>query len=156
MYIKREDQSPIHAYKWRGAYNRMRLLITEERMHGVVCASAGNHAQGVALATQALETHAEVFMPSSTPLMKQEAVKSIGGDAVHVRLEGDSYDDASRVAKAFSEQEEKTFIHPYDDLAVMAVVRRYLDDHLLSLEPKCMIIKLVTKSIKDRIYTIMN
>ena len=134
VYIKREDQSPIHAYKWRGAYNRMRLLSTEERMHGVVCASAGNHAQGVALATQALETHAEVFMPRSTPLMKQEAVKSIGGDAVHVRLEGDSYDDASRVAKAFSEQEEKTFIHPYDDLAVMAGQGTLADEIVMSGE----------------------
>ncbi len=134
VYIKREDQSPIHAYKWRGAYNRMRLLSTEERMHGVVCASAGNHAQGVALATQALETHAEVFMPRSTLLMKQEAVKSIGGDAVHVRLEGDSYDDASRVAKAFSEQEEKTFIHPYDDLAVMAGQGTLADEIVMSGE----------------------
>lgn len=134
MYIKREDQSPIHAYKWRGAYNRMRLLSAEERMHGVVCASAGNHAQGVALATQALETHADVFMPRSTPLMKQEAVKSIGGDAVHVRLEGDSYDDASRAAKAFSEQEEKTFIHPYDDLAVMAGQGTLADEIVMSGE----------------------
>jgi threonine dehydratase len=60
VFIKREDLSPIHAYKWRGAYNRMRLLSAEERVQGVVCASAGNHAQGVALATQSLETHAEV------------------------------------------------------------------------------------------------
>ena len=134
IYIKREDQSPIHAYKWRGAYNRMRLLSVEERMHGVVCASAGNHAQGVALATQTLETHAEVFMPRSTPLMKQEAVKSIGGDAVHVRLEGDSYDEASRAARAYCEQEQKTFIHPYDDLAVMAGQGTLADEIVMSGE----------------------
>jgi len=134
VFIKREDLSPIHAYKWRGAYNRMRLLSAEERVQGVVCASAGNHAQGVALATQALETHAEVFMPRSTPLMKQEAVKSIGGDAVHVRLEGDSYDDASRAARAYSEQEQKTFIHPYDDLAVMAGQGTLADEIVMSGE----------------------
>lgn len=134
LCIKREDLSPIHAYKWRGAYNRMRLLSAEERLQGVVCASAGNHAQGVALATQALATHAEIFMPRSTPLMKQEAVRSIGGDAVHVRLEGDSYDDASRAARAYSEQEQKSFIHPYDDLAVMAGQGTLADEIVMSGE----------------------
>ncbi len=120
IFIKREDLSPIHAYKWRGAYNRMSLLSDKEMAEGVVCASAGNHAQGVALAAKALGTRAEIFMPRSTPLMKQEAVRRLGGDSVNVRLEGDSYDDASQAAHAFSEKEARTFIHPYDDLAVMA------------------------------------
>jgi len=120
VFIKREDLSPIHAYKWRGAYNRMSLLTDEEKSDGVVCASAGNHAQGVALAARALKTHADIFMPRSTPHMKQEAVKELGGHSVTVRLEGDSYDDASKAAHAFSEDENRAYIHPYDDLAVMA------------------------------------
>lgn len=120
VYVKREDTSPIHAYKWRGAYNRMKLLSSEELERGVVCASAGNHAQGVALAARKLGTTATVYMPCSTPLMKQEAVKSIGGDAVEVILEGDAYDDASAAAKAVSASTGQTFVHPYDDLAVIA------------------------------------
>ena len=120
IFIKREDLSPIHAYKWRGAYNRMSLLSGKEKAEGVVCVSAGNHAQGVALAAKALKTSAEIFMPRSTPLMKQEAVTRLGGDSVNVRLEGDSYDDASQAAHKYSEKEKRTFIHPYDDLAVIA------------------------------------
>lgn len=120
IYIKREDLSPIHAYKWRGAYNRMSLLSDKEKAEGVVCASAGNHAQGVALAAKALGTMAEIFMPRSTPLMKQEAVRRLGDDSVNVRLEGDSYDDASQAAHQYSKAKKRTFIHPYDDLAVMA------------------------------------
>ncbi len=134
VYIKREDLSPIHAYKWRGAYNRMRLLDDGERTDGVVCASAGNHAQGVALAARKLGTRAVIFMPRSTPLMKQEAVKSLGGDAVDVRLEGDSYDDASRAAHAYSAEAGKTFIHPYDDLAVMAGQGTLADEVVMSGE----------------------
>ncbi len=134
VYIKREDLSPIHAYKWRGAYNRMSLLSDEERREGVVCASAGNHAQGVALAASKLGTKAEIFMPRSTPMMKQESVKTFGGAAVNVRLEGDSYDDASRAAHAYSESEEKTFIHPYDDLAVMAGQGTLADEVVMSGE----------------------
>ncbi|MBK1875662.1 pyridoxal-phosphate dependent enzyme [Pelagicoccus mobilis] len=120
VYVKREDLSPIHAYKWRGSYNRMKLLSDEELERGVVCASAGNHAQGVALAARKLGTTAKVFMPRSTPLMKQEAVKAIGGDAVEVILEGDAYDEASAAAHAVSESTGQTFVHPYDDMAVIA------------------------------------
>lgn len=120
LFLKREDLSPIHAYKWRGAYNRMSLLSEREKTLGVVCASAGNHAQGVALASRKLGATAEIFMPRSTPLMKQEAVRTLGQDSVNVRLEGDSYDDASQAAHAFAEAEGRTFIHPYDDLLVMA------------------------------------
>lgn len=132
LFIKREDLSPIHAYKWRGAYNRMSLLSAEEKAHGVVCASAGNHAQGVALATRKLGTQAEIFMPRSTPLMKQEAVRALGGDSVNVRLEGDSYDDASRSAHAYAEETGKTFIHPYDDLMVMAGQGTLADEVVMS------------------------
>ncbi|MCG8526577.1 MAG: pyridoxal-phosphate dependent enzyme, partial [Opitutales bacterium] len=84
LYLKREDLSPIHAYKWRGSYNRMYLLSQEERNKGVVCASAGNHAQGVALAAQKLNTHASIYMPRSTPQMKISSVERIGGDAITI------------------------------------------------------------------------
>ena len=134
LYIKREDLSPIHAYKWRGAYNRMSLLSASEKASGVVCASAGNHAQGVALAAKRLGASAEIFMPRSTPLMKQEAVRTLGQDSVNVRLEGDSYDDASKAAHAFAESEGKTFIHPYDDLAVMAGQGTLADEVVMSGE----------------------
>lgn len=120
VYIKREDLSPIYAYKWRGAYNRMRMLSEAERASGVVCASAGNHAQGVALAARRLDTRAVVFMPRSTPRMKQEAVRRIGGETVEVRLQGDSYDEAYAIAAAHAKETGLTLIHPYDDLHVMA------------------------------------
>lgn len=120
VYVKREDTSPIHAYKWRGAYNRMKLLSADELERGVVCASAGNHAQGVALAARKLGTTATIYMPRSTPQMKQAAVKSIGGDSVEVILEGDAYDEASAAAKAVAAATGQTYVHPYDDLAVIA------------------------------------
>lgn len=120
VYVKREDQSPIHAYKWRGAYNRMKLLSPSELERGVVCASAGNHAQGVALAARKLGTTATIYMPRSTPQMKQGAVKAIGGGSVRVILEGDAYDAAAAAAQAVSESTGQTFVHPYDDLAVIA------------------------------------
>ncbi|MFL3656910.1 MAG: threonine ammonia-lyase, biosynthetic [Opitutales bacterium] len=134
LFIKREDLSSIHAYKWRGAYNRMSLLSDEEKAQGVVCASAGNHAQGVALAAQKLRTRAEIFMPRSTPMMKQKAVRTLGGDAANVRLEGDSYDDASKSAHVYSQETGKTFIHPYDDLMVMAGQGTLADEIVMSGE----------------------
>ena len=132
LFIKREDLSPIHAYKWRGAYNRMRELSADEIAAGVVCASAGNHAQGVALAAKKLGTRATVFMPRSTPLMKQVAVKSLGGDGVEVILEGDSYDEADAAARAYSEERDVAFIHPYDDLSVIAGQGTLADEVVMS------------------------
>ena len=132
VFIKREDLSPIHAYKWRGAYYRMSLLSQDELSRGIVCASAGNHAQGVALAARKLATKATIFMPLSTPLMKQDAVRAIGGGAVEVLLRGDSYDAASAMALDFSRDESKTFIHPYDDLAVMAGQGTLADEVVMS------------------------
>jgi len=119
-FIKREDLSPINAYKWRGAFNRMSLLDETELKRGVVTASAGNHAQGVALSAKKLGTHARIYMPLSTPKMKQQAVKRHGGDQVDVCLVGDSYDEASKEAKRISAEEGLTYIHAYDDLHVMA------------------------------------
>ncbi len=132
VYVKREDLSPIHAYKWRGAYNRMKLLSLEELARGVVCASAGNHAQGVALAAGKLGTTAAIFMPRSTPQMKQDAVRAIGGANVEVVLVGDSYDAASERAHRVSEDSGRPYIHPYDDLAVMAGQGTLADEIVMS------------------------
>ncbi len=134
VFIKREDLSPIHAYKWRGAYYRMSLLSEAELEQGIVCASAGNHAQGVALAARKLGTKATIYMPLSTPLMKQESVRAIGGDSVEVLLQGDSYDQASTTALQYSQDASKTFIHPYDDLAVMAGQGTLADEIVMSGE----------------------
>lgn len=119
VFIKREDLSPIHAYKWRGAYNRMATLTDEEKALGVVAASAGNHAQGVALAARMLGTRARIYMPTSTPKMKQLAVARHGGGAIEVVLAGDAYDIAAREAHAFALESARPFIHPYDDLRTM-------------------------------------
>lgn len=120
VFVKREDLSPIHAYKWRGAYNRMASLGAAERERGVVAASAGNHAQGVALAARTLGTRAHIFMPTSTPRMKQSEVARHGGGAVEIVLTGDSYSDAAAAAHQACVQSGATLVHPYDDLGTMA------------------------------------
>jgi threonine dehydratase len=119
VWVKREDQPPIHSYKWRGAFNHIASLDSAVRERGIVCASAGNHAQGVALAAAQLMCPATIFMPRPTPLMKQNAVKRHGGEHVDVHLCGDSYDDAHAVALEFAQQHSQTFVHPYDDLVTM-------------------------------------
>lgn len=119
VVLKREDLSPIHAYKWRGAFNRMAVLTPEERDRGVVAASAGNHAQGVALAARKLGVRARIFMPVSTPRMKQVATKQHGGDHVEIVLVGDTYDEAAAEAIQIARDHRQTFIHPYDDLITM-------------------------------------
>ncbi len=134
IHVKREDLSPIHAYKWRGAYNRMAQLTEAELARGVVTASAGNHAQGVALAARHLGTRATIFMPLATPRMKQAAVKQHGGDQVDIRLTGDTYDAASNAAHACADQSDQTYIHAYDDLAVMAGQGTLADEIVLSGE----------------------
>ncbi|MGJ8638824.1 MAG: threonine ammonia-lyase, biosynthetic [Opitutaceae bacterium] len=132
LLVKREDLSPIHAYKWRGAYNRMAQLTAAELARGVVTASAGNHAQGVALSARKLGTQAIIFMPLSTPRMKQVAVQQHGGDLVEIRLCGDSYDAASAAAHSCATDEGKTYIHAYDDLAVMAGQGTLADEVVMS------------------------
>ncbi len=112
VWVKREDQPPIHSYKWRGAYNRMATLTEAQRANGVVCASAGNHAQGVALAAKRLGCSATVFMPRPTPKMKQIAVAQHGSQNVKIELVGDTYDQASKAAKAFAAEHNLTFVHP--------------------------------------------
>lgn len=132
VFVKREDLSPIHAYKWRGAYNCMAQLTSKQLRKGIVTASAGNHAQGVAIAAKKLGTRATIFMPLATPQMKQMAVKLHGGPLVEIRLTGDSYHEASSAALAHADTEKLTYIHAYDDLAVMAGQGTLADEIIMS------------------------
>lgn len=117
IYLKREDLQKVFSFKIRGAYNKMFSLSEKERAKGVVAASAGNHAQGVALSSQKLRCEAKIVMPSTTPSIKVDSVKSYGAKVV---LHGDSYSDSYLFAKEISKDEGKTFIHPYDDIDVIA------------------------------------
>jgi threonine dehydratase len=114
VYLKREDLSPIRAYKWRGAYNCMAQLSPAEAALGVVTASAGNHAQGVALAARLLGVPARIHMPRTTPLTKQEAVRRHGGDAIEIILTGDTFGDATAAAEADREASGRTFVSAFD------------------------------------------
>lgn len=134
VFVKREDLSPIKAYKWRGAFNRMAVLDEEERRRPVVAASAGNHAQGVALAAGILGLRARVFMPTTTPEVKRSAVADKGGDAVEVVLTGDGYDDALAAAKEAARDSGGTFVHAYDDPLVIAGQATLADEVVLSGE----------------------
>ena len=132
VFVKREDLSVIHSYKWRGAYNRMAQLSAEERGRGVVCASAGNHAQGVALAAKHLGIHARIYMPIAAPRMKQQAVRHHGGSFVELVLVGDTFDDAAVEAQAFAEGTGSPVIHPYDDVATMGGQGTLADEVVMS------------------------
>lgn len=117
IQFKREDLQPVFSFKLRGAYNKIANLSQAEKEKGVIAASAGNHAQGVALSAQKLNIKAVVVMPKTTPDIKVAAVRSRGTQVI---LSGDSYDEAYSHAKALSESESLTFIHPYDDPEVIA------------------------------------
>ncbi|MDG6777709.1 threonine ammonia-lyase, biosynthetic [Thiomicrorhabdus sp. zzn3] len=117
VWLKREDLQPVFSFKLRGAYNRMVHLSEEQKAAGVIAASAGNHAQGVALAASKMGIKATIVMPRTTPPIKVNAVRNLGG---HVELHGDTYDEASAFAKKLSEEQRLTFVHPYDDLDVIA------------------------------------
>ncbi|MGL1934377.1 MAG: pyridoxal-phosphate dependent enzyme [Fibrobacterales bacterium] len=132
VWVKREDKMPIYAYKWRGAYNKMASLTEEERQRGVVCASAGNHAQGVALSAAKLNCTAIIYMPRPTPMMKRTAVAKHGGDHVTIRLVGDTYDQAYQAAKQFAQAENHVFVHPYDDLVTMGGQGTIADEVVMS------------------------
>lgn len=132
VWVKREDQPPIHSYKWRGAFNHIASLEPSVRQRGIVCASAGNHAQGVALAAAQLDCPATIFMPRPTPQMKQNAVRQHGGSNVTVHLSGDSYDDAYSVALEFARQHEQSFVHAYDDLVTMGGQGTLADEVVMS------------------------
>ncbi|MFS4469087.1 threonine ammonia-lyase IlvA [Maribacter sp. 2210JD10-5] len=113
--LKREDLQRVRSYKIRGAFNKISSLSAEERKKGVVCASAGNHAQGVAFACNHLKIQGTVYMPSVTPNQKVQQTKLFGGDWVTVVLEGDTFDDAFNASKVHEEETGKIFVHPFDD-----------------------------------------
>ncbi|MDB2705138.1 threonine ammonia-lyase, biosynthetic [Pseudomonadota bacterium] len=117
LWLKREDLQPVFSFKLRGAYNRMTHLSDEERQQGVVAASAGNHAQGVALSAKKMGISALIVMPKTTPAIKVEAVKAFGAEII---LHGNNYDDACAYALKLVKQQGRTFIHPYDDPEVIA------------------------------------
>ena len=117
VYLKREDMQPVFSFKLRGAYNKMINLSEEKRNRGVIAASAGNHAQGVALAAQRLKIQALIVMPKTTPLIKVKSVRNFGAKIV---LAGDSYDEAFARSQELAEEQKLTFIHPFDDPEVIA------------------------------------
>ncbi|MEO8163997.1 MAG: pyridoxal-phosphate dependent enzyme, partial [Betaproteobacteria bacterium] len=117
ILLKREDMQPVFSFKLRGAYNKMVHLSAAQRERGVIAASAGNHAQGVALAAQRLGCRATIVMPVTSPQIKIAAVAARGARVV---LHGDSYDDAYAHSQRIARKEKLTFVHPYDDPDVIA------------------------------------
>ena len=115
VYLKREDLQVVRSYKLRGAYNMMISLPHEQLAKGVVCASAGNHAQGFAYSCNKLGVKGVVFMPVITPKQKVNQTKMFGEDSIEIRLTGDTYDDCAVAAKQFTEENGMTFIPPFDD-----------------------------------------
>jgi threonine dehydratase len=119
VLLKREDLQTVRSYKIRGAYNKIRSLSADELSRGVVCASAGNHAQGVAFSCARLGIHGTIYMPATTPKQKRRQVKFFGRDNIDVVLTGDTFDEASAAALEFAAREGKAFIHPFDDPRVI-------------------------------------
>jgi threonine dehydratase len=117
IFLKREDMQPVFSFKLRGAYNKIVKLSPEKLKRGVICASAGNHAQGVALSAAKIGCRAVIVMPTTTPQIKVQAVKNRGGEVV---LAGDSYDEAYTHALELEKKEKLTFVHPFDDPEVIA------------------------------------
>ena len=115
VYLKREDLQTVRSYKIRGAYNKISSLSEEQKAKGVVCASAGNHAQGFALSCKMLEIEGVVFMPSITPMQKINQTKMFGGDNIEIILTGDTYDDCAKAAIEYAQLNDMIFIHPFDD-----------------------------------------
>lgn len=115
IYLKREDLQIVRSYKIRGAYNKMKTLSREQLEAGIVCASAGNHAQGVAYSCQVLGVSGVIYMPSTTPKQKIKQVKMFGRQNIEIVLTGDTYDDAHEAAMKDCKKNNKTYIHPFDD-----------------------------------------
>lgn len=120
IYLKREDLQVVRSFKIRGAYYKMSQLSKEEAAQGIVCASAGNHAQGVAMACAKLDIQGVIFMPTTTPKQKIDRVEHFGEGKVEIRLTGDTFDDSKASAKAFANEHKRTVIHPFDDADVIA------------------------------------
>lgn len=119
IQFKREDLQVVRSYKIRGAYNRISQLSSTQKENGVVCASAGNHAQGVAYSCRMLEVNATIFMPAPTPKQKVDQVKFFGKNWVDVVLIGDTFDDAYHLAQEYCQKQKAVFIHPFDDEQVI-------------------------------------
>lgn len=119
IVFKREDLQEVRSYKIRGAYNKISSLTSNELKQGVVCASAGNHAQGVAYSCYAKKIKGVIFMPTPTPNQKIEQVKMFGGDYVEVILTGDTFDDASESAMTYCTENNMSFVHPFNDIKVI-------------------------------------
>ena len=115
VYLKREDLQEVRSYKIRGAYNNMALLSEAQRARGVVCASAGNHSQGMAAACAKMGVKGTIYMPAVTPLQKVNKARSFGREFVEVVLVGDTYDDAYTAARQAADENSWTFVHPFDD-----------------------------------------
>ncbi|MFZ6844017.1 threonine ammonia-lyase, biosynthetic [Undibacterium sp. RuTC16W] len=120
IYFKREDMQSVFSFKLRGAYNKMAHLTAAQLKRGVICASAGNHAQGVAMSAAKLQCKAVIVMPTTTPPVKIDAVRAFGGDNVQIVLHGDSYSDAYDHAVLLEKKQKLTFVHPFDDPDVIA------------------------------------
>lgn len=119
VYLKREDMQVVRSYKLRGAYNLMSSLTPLQLANGVTCASAGNHAQGFAYSCRLLNVKGVVFMPIITPKQKVNQVKMFGGENIEIRLIGDTFDDCSAEAQAFTREQRMTFIPPFDDRKII-------------------------------------
>ncbi len=132
VYLKREDLQPVRSYKIRGAYNKIRSLSDDDLRRGVSCASAGNHAQGVAYAVRKLGIRGVIYMPRTTPAQKVERVRSIGGEHVRIVLCGDVFDEAESEALERAREDGSIFVHPFDDPLVIegqgTVGKEILDD----------------------------
>ena len=120
ILLKREDLQLVRSYKLRGAYNKMCNLTEEQKQNGIVCASAGNHAQGVAYSCMVLGIQGTIYMPSTTPKQKIKQVELFGKSKVNIVLAGDTFDDAYREAVTYGHENNLTFIHPFDDPMVIA------------------------------------
>lgn len=120
IYLKREDLQPVRSYKLRGAYHKIKTLFNEGRTsEGIVCASAGNHAQGVAFSCKQLQIKGTIFMPVTTPKQKLEQVEMFGGHFVDSKLFGDTFDASKKAALDFAETSGAAFIHPFDDVQII-------------------------------------
>lgn len=115
VFLKREDLQIVRSYKIRGAYNKIKSLDAEQLKNGVVCASAGNHAQGVAFSCNHLGIKGHIYMPTTTPKQKIEQVKMFGNGQIEIVLIGDTFDTSNKLAMKFAKENNKTFIHPFDD-----------------------------------------
>jgi threonine dehydratase len=120
VLLKREDQQVGRSYKVRGAFNLMTSLTPDELARGVVCASAGNHAQGLALSCARLETDGHIFLPTNTPRQKRDRIRELGGSRVQMTMQGRTYDEAAAAALMFAAERGSTYVHPFDDARTIA------------------------------------